>query len=108
MTSEFVVVAKTGEIEEGQVKIVRVGDAPVGLTLVGGEYFAFANACTHDDGPVAEGDLDEHTIECPRHGARFDIRTGRALSLPAVTPLPVYAVEVDGDMIKVSKNPVMF
>jgi nitrite reductase/ring-hydroxylating ferredoxin subunit len=108
MTSEFVVVAKTSEIEEGQVKIVRVGEASIGVTLVAGEYFAFANMCTHDDGPVAEGELDEHTIECPRHGARFDIRTGRALSLPAVTPLPVYAVEVDGDTIKVSSNPVMF
>ena len=105
MTSEFVVVAKTSEIEEGQVKIVRAGDAPVGLTLVEGEYFAFANMCTHDDGPVAEGELDGHTIECPRHGARFDIRTGRALSLPAVSPLPVYAVEVEGDTIKVSKQP---
>jgi 3-phenylpropionate/trans-cinnamate dioxygenase ferredoxin component len=106
MTSEFVVVAKTGEIEEGKVKIVRVGDASVGVALVESEYFAFANMCTHGDGPVAEGELDEHTIECPRHGARFDIRTGRALSLPAVSPLPVYAVEVDGDTIKVSKKPV--
>jgi 3-phenylpropionate/trans-cinnamate dioxygenase ferredoxin component len=106
--SEFVAVARTSEIEEGRVKVVRVGDAPVGVTLVAGEYFAFANMCTHDDGPVAEGELDEHMIECPRHGARFDIRTGRALSLPAVTPLPVYAVEVDGDTIKVSRSPAMF
>ena len=106
MTSEFVVVAKTNEIEEGKVKVVRVGDAPVGVTLIDGEYFAFADVCTHDGSPVAEGELDDHTIECPRHGARFDVRTGRALSLPAVTPIPVYAVEVDGDAIKVSKKPV--
>jgi 3-phenylpropionate/trans-cinnamate dioxygenase ferredoxin subunit len=104
--SEFVTVAKTSEIEEGKVKVVRVGDAPVGVTLIEGEYFAFADVCTHDDGPVAEGELDEHTIECPRHGARFDVRTGRALSLPAVVPIPVYAVKVDGEMIKVSKKPV--
>jgi len=106
MANDFVTVAQTSEIEEGKVKVVRVGDAPVGLTLVDGEYFAFADVCTHDDGPVAEGELDETVIECPRHGARFDIRTGRALSLPAVVPIPVYAVEVDGDVIKVSKKPV--
>lgn len=104
--NDFVAVAKTSEIEEGKVTVVRVGDAPVGVTLIEGEYFAFADVCTHDDGPVAEGELDEHTIECPRHGARFDIRTGRALSLPAVVPIPVYAVEVDGEWIKVSKRPV--
>jgi 3-phenylpropionate/trans-cinnamate dioxygenase ferredoxin subunit len=106
VVDDFVVVAKTSEIEEGKVKVVRVGDAPVGVTLIEGEYFAFADVCTHDDGPVAEGELDEHTIECPRHGARFDVRTGRALSLPAVVPIPVYAVEVDGDTVKVSKRPV--
>ena len=106
MTNEFVVVAKTSEIEEGKVKVVRVDDAPVGVTLIEGEYFAFADVCTHDGGRVAEGELDEHTIECPRHGARFDVRTGRALSLPAVVPIPVYAGEVDGDAIKVSKRPV--
>src|SRR5512136_2726148 len=88
--SEFVAVAKTSEIGEGIVKVVRVGDAPVGVTQVDGEFFAFADVCTHDDGPVAEGELDEYTIECPRHGATFDIRTGRALSLPAVVPIPVY------------------
>ena len=104
--SEFIAVAKKSEIEEGKVKVVRVGDAPVGVTLIEGEYFAFADVCTHDDGPVAEGELDEYQIECPRHGARFDIRTGRALSLPAVVPIPVYAVEMDGDTVKVSKRPV--
>ena len=104
--SEFIAVAKTGEIEEGKVKVVRVGDAPVGVTLIEGEYFAFADVCKHDDGPVAEGQLDEHTIECPRHGARFDVRTGRALSLPAVVPIPVYAVEVVDGVVRVSKKPV--
>ena len=106
VVDDFVVVAKTSEIEEGKVKVVRVGDVPVGVTLIEGEYFAFADVCTHDDGPVAEGELDDHTIECPRHGAKFDIRTGRVVQLPAVAPIPVYAVKVEGDMIKVSKKPV--
>jgi 3-phenylpropionate/trans-cinnamate dioxygenase ferredoxin component len=103
--SDFVAVAKASEIEEGVVKVVRVGEAPIGLTKVEGEFFAFADVCTHDDGPVAEGELDEYIIECPRHGAKFDIRTGKVKQLPAVTPIPVYAVQVEGDTVLVSKKP---
>ena len=104
--SEFAVVAKADEIEEGKVKVVRVGDAPIGLTKVEGEFFAFADVCTHDDGPVAEGELDEYIIECPRHGAKFDIRSGKVKQLPAVMPIPVYAVKVEGDAVLVSKKPI--
>lgn len=104
--SDFVAVAKVSEVEEGQVKVVRVGDMPIGLTKVDGELFAFADVCTHDDGPVAEGELDEYVIECPRHGAKFDIRTGKVRQLPAVMPIPVYAVKVEGDMILVSNKPI--
>ena len=103
--SDFVAVAKTSEIEEGVVKVVRVGDAPIGLTKIEGEYFAFADVCTHDDGPVAEGELDEYIIECPRHGAKFDIRTGKVKQLPAVVPIPIYDVKVEGDTVLVSKKP---
>jgi 3-phenylpropionate/trans-cinnamate dioxygenase ferredoxin subunit len=103
--SDFVAVAKTDEIEEGIVKVVRAGDAPIGLTVIDGEFFAFADVCTHDDGPVAEGELDEYIIECPRHGAKFDIRTGKVKQLPAVTPIPVYDVKVEGDTVLVSRKP---
>ena len=103
--SDFVAVAQVAEIEEGVVKVVRVGDAPIGLTKIGGEFFAFADVCTHDDGPLAEGELDDHIIECPRHGAQFDIRTGKVRQLPAVTPIPVYAVQLEGDTVLVSKKP---
>jgi 3-phenylpropionate/trans-cinnamate dioxygenase ferredoxin subunit len=103
--SDFVAVAKTSEIEEGVVKVVRVGDMPIGLTKVEGELFAFADVCTHDDGPVAEGELDEYTIECPRHGAKFDIRSGKVKQLPAVVPIPIYAVKVEGGVVLVSKKP---
>jgi len=104
--SEFVAVAKISEVEEGKVKVVRVGGAPIGLTKVEGEFFAFADVCTHDGGPVAEGELDEYIIECPRHGAKFDIRTGKVKQLPAVTPIPVYAVRVEDDMVLVSNKPI--
>ncbi len=103
--SDFVVVAQVNEIKEGVVKVVRVGDAPIGLTKIEDEYFAFADVCTHDDGPVAEGELDEYIIECPRHGAKFDIRTGKVKQLPAVTPIPVYAVKIEDGAVWVSKQP---
>ena len=103
---EFVAVAQRNEIEEGVVKVVRVGDAPIGLTKIDGEFFAFADVCTHDDGPVAEGELDDYIIECPRHGAKFDIRTGKAKRLPAVVPIPIYDVKVEGDTVLVSKKPI--
>jgi 3-phenylpropionate/trans-cinnamate dioxygenase ferredoxin component len=106
MMSDFVVVAKIDEIEEGAVTVVRVGDTPIGLTKIDGEFFAFADVCTHDDGPVAEGELDEYIIECPRHGAKFDIRTGKAKQLPAVVPIPIYAVKVEGNAVLLSKKPI--
>ncbi len=101
----FAAVAKTSEIENGKVKVVYVEDAPVGIANVDGQFYAFADVCTHDDGPVAEGALIGCVIECPRHGAKFDIRTGAVLALPAVVPIPVYDLKVEGDQILVSKSP---
>jgi 3-phenylpropionate/trans-cinnamate dioxygenase ferredoxin subunit len=103
--SEFVTVAKTTEIAPGTVKVVRIDGLPIGIANVDGEFYAFADVCTHDDGPVAEGELDGHIIECPRHGARFDIRTGAVKLLPAVTPIPVYPLRIEGDEILVSPAP---
>lgn len=105
VVDKFVTVAKVNEIASGTVKVVYVDDSPVGIANVDGQFYAFADVCTHDDGPVAEGPLVGCTIECPRHGAQFDIRTGAVLRLPAVTPIPVYDLEIEGDSIKVSKSP---
>ncbi len=60
-------------------------------------FYAIEDICTHDGGPLAEGEIDEHQVICPRHGARFDIRTGAALTLPAVTPVESYPVRVEGN-----------
>ncbi len=102
--SDFVTVAKTSEIAPGTVKVVRVNEAPIGVANVDGEFYAFADVCTHDDGPVAEGELDGYQIECPRHGARFDIRTGAVRLLPAVVPIPVYPLQIVGDEIQVKSE----
>ena len=98
--SDFVAVAKVSEIEEGVVKVVRVGDAPIGVTKVEGELFAFADVCTHDDGPLGDGDIEGFNIVCPRHGGEFDIRTGQAVQMPAVVDIPAYPVRVVDGMIQ--------
>ncbi len=65
-----------------------------------GEYFCVEDVCTHDGGPLGEGDLDDGQLVCPRHGARFDVRTGGALTLPAFEPVATYQVKVqDGDLL---------
>ncbi len=102
---EYVTVARTTEIAPGRVKVVRIDDVAIGVANVEGEFYAFADVCTHDDGPVAEGFLEDCEIECPRHGARFDVRTGAVRQLPAVTPIPVYPLRIVGDEIQVSPQP---
>ena len=94
-------VAKVSEIPAGTTKVVTVGGMPVMLCNVDGEIYAIEDGCTHDGGELDQGVLDGACIECPRHGARFDVRTGAVLALPAVIPVPTYAVRVEGDDIYV-------
>ena len=68
---------------------------------VGGEFYALADTCTHDRGPLGEGRLRGHFIECPRHGSRFDIRDGEAKTPPAMRPVTTYRVRVLGDAVEV-------
>ena len=95
----YVKAAKLSDVPQGQVRLVEVEDEEVALCNVGGEIFAVANLCTHDGGPLGEGEMVDHQIECPRHGARFDVRTGAVTVLPAVLPIPTYEVKVEGDDI---------
>lgn len=90
----FVKIARVNEIPPGQVKIVQVDGEDVALCNVDGQIYAIADVCTHDDGPLGQGCLHGNQIECPRHGARLDVRTGQALSLPAVVPVPTFAVKI--------------
>ena len=91
------------ELPPGEVKIVRAGELAIGVYNLNGEYYAIEDRCSHDDGPLAEGDFDveEAVAICPRHGARFDIKTGRALSLPAYQPVEAFEVFVEDGLIKV-------
>jgi len=96
-------VAPLDEFPPGSVKIVRAGEIAVGVYNLSGELYAIEDRCSHDNGPLAEGDFDpdEGVAICPRHGARIDIRTGRPLSLPAVLPVETFPVVVEGGIVKV-------
>ncbi len=89
------------ELPPGSMKIVPAGATLVGVYNCGGEYFALEDRCSHDDGPLVEGEWepDSCTVICPRHGSNFDLRTGRPLSLPAYEPVETYAVAVDDGTI---------
>ena len=101
-TAKFVKVAKVGEILPGQSRLVEIDDVRIALFNLEGAYYAIEDTCTHDGGPLVEGTIvNGCEVRCPRHGARFDIRTGAALSFPAIRPTNVYAVQVKGSDILV-------
>jgi len=99
--AEFVPVAKVSEIPDPGKKLVEVDDRLVAVFHVGGRFYALDDVCTHDGGPLAEGQLEGYHIICPRHGARFDIRTGEALTMPATEPTAAHEVKVEGDTVLV-------
>jgi 3-phenylpropionate/trans-cinnamate dioxygenase ferredoxin subunit len=82
-------------------KVVRLDDVPVAVFHLDDGWYAIDDVCTHDGGPVAEGQLKGCVLECPRHGATFDVKTGAALSFPAVAPVATYPVRVVGDDVQV-------
>ncbi|MGA3036478.1 MAG: non-heme iron oxygenase ferredoxin subunit [Vulcanimicrobiaceae bacterium] len=92
-------VARKSEIADGSTKRVDVNGQSVLLCNVAGEIFAIEDVCTHDGGPLDEGELMGDRIMCPRHGAFFDVKTGDALTLPAIVPVQTYKVRTADDNI---------
>lgn len=95
-------VCPAAELPPGTVKLVTVGDLTVGVFNADGELYAIEDRCSHDDGPLAEGDFDAErcVVVCPRHGSEFDLRTGKPRTLPAYIPVPTYPVVLrDGIVI---------
>ena len=92
------------ELAPGSMKLVHAGSVMLGVFNIEGELYAIEDRCSHDDGPLVEGDweADEAVVICPRHGARFDIRTGRALTLPAYLPVETFPVRVEAGIVKVT------
>lgn len=99
--SEWVRVCSVSDLPEGGRKVVEVGDRVIGLFRVDGKFWAIDDLCTHDGGPLAEGALEGFTIICPRHGARFDLRTGAALSMPATRATAAHEVQVQENEVYV-------
>ena len=97
---EFVVVATEDELGDGERILFEIDGESIVLFKIAEVFFAIADLCSHDDGPVAEGEVEGHEVICPRHGARFDLHTGKALTLPAVVDIPAYPVRVeDGEVL---------
>jgi 3-phenylpropionate/trans-cinnamate dioxygenase ferredoxin component len=91
------------ELPPGSMKLVPAGPMVVGVFNCGGTLYAIEDRCSHDDGPLAEGDWDREacTVICPRHGSQFDLATGRPLSLPAYEPVETFPVRVEDGIVKV-------
>lgn len=111
MTESFHAAARLDEVAEGRPKAVKIGGISIALCNVGGKIYAIDNVCTHDDGILVEDDgetytgcIDGHEIECPRHGARFDVRDGAVLSMPAAYPVKSYATKIENGTIHVKVN----
>ncbi len=101
MMAEYVTVATTDELKPGDRTVVEVGEHYIAVFNVDNQYYAIEDVCTHDDGPLAEGELNGFVIECPRHGAQFDIRSGKVLRMPAITPVPRYDVRVQDGAVQI-------
>ncbi len=103
--SEYVPVAKVADIPDPGRKVVEVDEELIVLIHTAGNFYAIDDVCTHDGGPLGEGTLEGFEIACPRHGAKFDVRDGRALTMPATKPTRSHEVKIDGDdvLVKLSQ-----
>jgi 3-phenylpropionate/trans-cinnamate dioxygenase ferredoxin subunit len=98
---EFIEVASEDDVQNGDRLFLEIDEQLLVVFKIAGEYFAIADLCSHDDGPLGDGELESMEIICPRHGARFDLRSGKALSLPAVVDIPAYPVRVKDGKVEI-------
>jgi 3-phenylpropionate/trans-cinnamate dioxygenase ferredoxin subunit len=97
----FEKVGNISEVPPGTAKVYEVGDRAVAVCNVDGELYAVDDVCSHDEGSLDQGELEGFEIECPRHGARFDVRSGEVKALPAVVPIDTFKVRRQGDDIEI-------
>ena len=98
---EFINVGLVEELAEGGRLFIDIDNLPIVILLIDGNYFAIGDVCSHDDGPVGEGVIEGYEIICPRHGARFDLRNGKVLALPAFVDIPSYPVRIIDGQIEI-------
>ena len=103
MSRTFVDICAIDDLPPGAKRVVTWEDLEIGVVNCGGDILAIEDRCSHDDGDLMEGDVDEEScsVECPRHGSVFDLRTGKPLNLPAYVPVDTFPVSVEGGVIKV-------
>jgi 3-phenylpropionate/trans-cinnamate dioxygenase ferredoxin component len=103
MPSELIDVCLLSELPPGAVRVVEWEDLEIGVFNCNGELLAIEDRCSHDNGPLAEGEIDagQCTVECPRHGSLFDLHSGKPVTLPAYVPVDTFPVVVQDDLVKV-------
>lgn len=104
--AEFIPVAQVSDVPEATSLLVEANERLVVVIHAAGHWYALDDVCTHDGGPLSEGPIDvaERTIACPRHGAKFDLATGDALTMPATKPTVAHEVKIVGDQVLVRLN----
>ena len=97
---EYVEIAPVSELPSGERLFIEVEGKAIVIFNIAGQLFAIGDICTHDDGPLGDGELESFSIVCPRHGGEFDVQTGKATQLPAVVDIPAYPVRVVDGIIQ--------
>tara|TARA_B100001079_G_C16382383_1_gene502703 strand:+ start:1180 stop:1494 length:315 start_codon:yes stop_codon:yes gene_type:complete len=92
------------EINENSVKVVNIENKDIAIFNVDGEFYAIDDLCSHADASLAEGEVFDCKVECPLHGAEFDLKTGEAVTLPATRPVDTYMISVENDIIYLEMN----
>ncbi len=103
--AEYVKVATLDELPAGTGKAISVDGRRIALFNVGGTVYAIDDTCTHEEASLAEGAVSGEVVACPKHGSRFNLRTGRVLSLPAVIPVNTYPVKVEDGQVLLLPEP---
>lgn len=98
---QWIQIADESEIAPGEALRVEIDGVPIAIWNVDGEFYATSDTCSHEESSLSEGDLWGEVVECPLHGAQFDVRTGEVLSLPALFPIATYPVKVENGLIYV-------
>lgn len=102
---EYIQVGSVEDLAEGGRLFLEIDEQPIVVLRINNQYYAIADVCSHDDGPVGEGVLEGLEIVCPRHGARFDVRNGKVLALPAFVDIPAYPVRIVEGQIEIGLPP---
>jgi 3-phenylpropionate/trans-cinnamate dioxygenase ferredoxin component len=103
VVAESITVCRADQLPEGAMRLIEAGGRKIGVFRCGdGELYAIEDRCSHDDGPLAEGEFDAAacTVECPRHGSLFDLRTGRPKTLPAFIPVETFEARIENGEVK--------